>query len=353
MRRKSAPDENPSRQNIACISFSTFCKHIRVNSSAVRGLFLRAITLLIVFAIFACFWPLEDRFGFFKVAVGILLAGLSFRLMEILYPDRFNSVKIHQRLLVSYEKLERHQKLYCSVFLFAMFLVYIYALSRSDFFPKFSLVFICYCFGVAVYDILRIYRTLSETILGKGFVAILFAIGSNLAFCLAGIIVADVTHVSPTTFPHTLSLLAILSIPVLFVLAGSVLLPGMILIAPLLLFFSELQTRLPFLVRLLFAKKVDTPVRHYVYLTLLFQVILYVFLLTLIPQIALSASSRYQHNLKSSVAGMIYYLDMYPGIECRVDGVYRISSLGDENYILARKNAFEIQFEPPRKCQPK
>jgi hypothetical protein len=75
---------------------------------------------------------------------------------------------------------------------------------------------------IALHDVLRWYRALSENPFGKAAIAIGFAIASNLAYALANQLVSQVVHVTPTNFLRTTLFIAVLMMPVLMTLAGGV-----------------------------------------------------------------------------------------------------------------------------------
>jgi hypothetical protein len=318
--------------------------------SAVRDLFARAMMALVLLGLIAMFLPASGRIAYLVVGVLPLIIATAVRVLQINYPGKFTFSELRENAFAWYESLERHQRFYINVVVFMIFLGYTYILGERDIFPAIVPLFVLYCFGVAVYDIIRIYRVLSNTMLGKGLIAIGFAVGSNLAFCFAGAIIGEITLVAPSTFPHTLSFLAIAAIPFLSIFIGVIYLPIAMLTVPFVWMASEFERVAPILKRLVFARKFERPARRYVIATLMFQVFLYSFLGIIVPRFLISTFDQYSHQIESSIGDIIYAFDMYPGTECKVGAGYRVSALGDENYVLATKSSLGVKFEKPRKC---
>lgn len=319
-------------------------------SSEFNSLFLRAIFALSCLGVMLVFVPAVGRVAYFTTGVIFLTIGVLLRILQIRYPGRFTFIGIRERALFFYESLERHQQLYINVLLWAVFLGYGYALDERKFFPAMAMLFVLYCLGVAAYDVTRIYRSLAETTLGKGLIAIGFAVGSNLAISLSGWVIGEITHVAPSTFPHTLSFLAIGSIPFLFLIVGAAYLPIAMLIVPIVWMASMLEESAPRLMKWLFARNFEKPSRVHVIPTLLFQLLFYSFVIALLPKFFSYVVNKFGKDIESTVTSSIYVFDMHPGTECKNADGYRVAYIGDENYILAKREAGQVRFEKPRKC---
>ena len=120
-------------------------------------------------------------------------------------------------------ELTLEQRLYVRVGILLIVMLLVLTTGSGQWMKEFlvlSLVFILY---VAVRDVLRWYKILSETILGKALIALGFASASSIAYGLAGQKIADGIHVTPKNFTHTNLLVAIMMIPFLITLAGALL----------------------------------------------------------------------------------------------------------------------------------
>ncbi|WP_323120224.1 hypothetical protein [Burkholderia alba] len=316
----------------------------------VRSLIVLSISLLVMFGIISCYIPIGSKLGYFlSGAIAIAIAG-SLRFLQIRYPGRFVFTDLRTRALAWRDSLERHQQFYLNIALCIPFLAYTYVLDEKWMFVQVFQLFVIYCVIVAANDIIRIYVALSNTLVGKGLIALGFAVGSNFAFCFSGWIIGEMTHVAPSTFPHTLSFLAIVAIPFLFLIAGAIYLPFVVLSVPFIWLASDLEKRSPGLMKWIFARKFEKPARRYVIATLLFQAFFYSFVAAMLPKMIFSSMSRHGEAIESTIAGSIYAFDMYPGTACGGEPGYRVAGLGDENYMLARKTPLGVVFDKPKKC---
>ncbi|MBB2926992.1 hypothetical protein [Paraburkholderia silvatlantica] len=315
-----------------------------------RDLFKRSIISIASLGVLLIFIPGSWRFVYFATSLILLIAVVSARTLQILYPKKFVFIKIRDAALVRYESLSRHQQLYTNVVLCTPFLIYAYLLDFKTLFIPLVILFFAYCLGVVAYDVYRIYATLSATTIGKGLIAIAFAAGSNLAFGISGKIIGGLTHVPPSTFPHTLSFIAIFAIPFLFMAAGTIYIPIAVLAAPVVIYGSKFMEKAPRLMKWFLGVKFDKNKYRHTIATVIFQIVFYSAIGTLTPQIFFLVLNRYDQQIESTIRSSIYEFDMYPGTECKASSDYHEASLGDENYILAEKQSIGVKFELPRKC---
>lgn len=294
--------------------------------------------------------PASWRFVYFSTTMFLIVFGAGVRVMQILYPGRYEFTEFLRGMVRQYESLDRRHQLYLNVTLCLPFLGYLYVLGAYDLFVPVAILFFIYCLGVVTHDVYRIYAILYETSIGKGLIAIAFAIGSNLAFSISGKVIGEMAHVPPTTFPHTLSFLAIFAIPFLFIAAGTVFIPIAAAMAPLLIYGSSFAAKAPRFVKWFFGIEFDGAKNRYIVATLIFQMVFYLAIGTFTPAAFLFLINRYDHQIDLAIGRSIYEFDMYSGTECTTDFNYRQASLGDENYILASEKSTGITFEKPKKC---
>jgi hypothetical protein len=315
-----------------------------------RGLMKRIALIGAVLCFLLFIIPDHWRFVYFSTSVFFLLVGIGVRVMQILHPGKYEFTEFWGVIVNWYEKLERRHQLYLNVTLCLPLLAYLYLLDANNLFAPIATLFFIYCLGVAAHDVYRIYAILYETSVGKGLIAIAFAIGSNLALSISGNIIGGMTHVPPITFPHTLSFLAIFAIPFLFIAAGTIFIPISIVMAPLLIYGSSFATKAPRLTKWFFGVELNGKGSRYIIATMIFQIIFYSAIGAFTPATFLLLLNRYSQQIESAIGKSIYGFDMYPGTECKMGFSYRQASLGDENYILASKQSTGITFEPPKKC---
>lgn len=313
----------------------------------------RVLLVGIALFCFLCIIPAQWRLVSFSTTLIFLGFTIAISVMQILHPEKYdlNKFNVFLKGIVNwYDNLERHHQLYLNVILFLPFLGYLYLLDPSSLFAQTAIVFFIYCLGVAAHDVYRIYAILYETTVGKGLIAIAFAVGSNLALSVSGKIIGGVAHVPPTTFPHTLAFFAIFAIPFLFIAAGAIFIPVSVTMAPFLIYGSTFATKAPRLTKWIFGVKINDKGSRYAVATVIFQVIFYLAIWTLTPAKFFLLLNRYGQQIEWTIGQSIYEFDMYPGTECKMGLSYRQASLGDENYILASKQSTGITFESPKKC---
>ncbi|QJP73405.1 hypothetical protein [Burkholderia glumae] len=294
--------------------------------------------------------PADWRFVYFLTSAFLMVIGVGVRMVQIIYPAKYEFTEIRHAIVNWYEKLDRRHQLYLNVTLCLPFLGYFYLLDEKKLFAPTAILFFIYCLGVAAYDVYRIYATIYGTLIGKGFIAIAFAIGSNLAFSISGKIIGEMTHVPPTTFPHTLSFLAIFATPFLFMAAGTIFIPVSVVIAPVIIYGSRFVTKTPRLMKWFLGIEFKSEEGRYIIATVIFQIIFYSAIGGVAPATFLFLLSRYNQQIELTIGKSIYEFDMYPGTECKMASGYHQASLGDENYVLASKQSTGITFESPRKC---
>lgn len=338
-------------ENTAGKSPTEITPEIQANLKARFQNLIQRVFLALTFVVVGMFFvaPANFRKGGLITGLIAIAVGIAIKTVEILYPNKW--AKFSGRVSSCYDSLERHQQFYSNVVVLAFFVGFAYIVDKQNFFVPVGLLVIFYCLYVATYDVLRTYQALAETTLGKGLIALGFAIGSNIAFSISGWFIGELTHIAPSTFPHTLSFLAIGAIPILFLIVGLLYLPIAFLAVPFVFMASTLEDTAPRLMKWLFARKFEKPVRRYVIATLIFQMVFYSFLAGLVPRYFFNFLNQYSKDIEAVVARSIYAFDMYPGRECKGASDYRVASLGDENFILAKiDSAKQVTFEKPRNC---
>lgn len=247
-------------------------------------------------------------------------------------------------------ELTIEQRLYVRVCILSMIMLLVFTTGNAHWMKEFlvlSLLFIAY---VAVRDVLRWYRRLSETLLGKAVIALGFASASSIAYGLAGQEIASIIHVTPKNFTHTNLLVAIMMIPFLITLAGAF--ASAVGIA----FSSFLMALLTFpnidnILTWLFAGEWQPSKIRFARSTLFFQA----FLFTLVS-FSLFAFGRqgmvwYESAVARRIPYLVYELDMYNGTECKLKAGSKLAPLGDGKFLIAVELPLgEFDFLPPVKC---
>lgn len=249
------------------------------------------------------------------------------------------------------QTLETSQRLYLRVVQVFLLLMLLYWLNPGSMLAPLFGVFAIFCAFVAGYDGLRWYKSISEHVLGKAAIGLVFAAASTFAYAMARQEIAVATHVIPTNFQHTSILMAIMTIPLLVVIAGSVLFGvsiALTAIAPVLLLFQDM----PKLKRWLFADTLKENPMKYLFVTRVFQIVFYATLGALLYNLGKPAMIRYEKVLLKIAPSAVFNLDMYYGRECPLQPEEKLAALGDSKFLIGRPNKQgEIEFLGPVKCE--
>ncbi|WP_093556432.1 hypothetical protein [Pseudoduganella namucuonensis] len=247
-------------------------------------------------------------------------------------------------------ELTIEQRLYVRVSVLLMIMLIVFMTGTGQWMKEFlvlSLLFIAY---VAARDVLRWYRILSETVLGKGVIALGFASASSIAYGLAGQKIAGIIHVTPKNFTHTNLLVAIMMIPFLITLAGAFLSAVGIAFSS---FFMALFTfpNIDKIQTWLFAGEWQFSKVRFARLTLFFQTFLFSLVGLGLFTFGRQGMAWYETAVARQIPSLVYELDMYHGTECKLKTGSKLAPLGDGKFLIAVKSpSGELNFPPPVKC---
>ena len=119
------------------------------------------------------------------------------------------------RIIAFHNKLDIRQKLYLNLILaILLFIICSFFLEPQT--KKYAfIILLMYWSTVVAFELIRIYKKIYSHTLGKAFLLLGFTLCTNISFSIAGLIVNDITGVSPSNFPHTLVLISIAIIPLM------------------------------------------------------------------------------------------------------------------------------------------
>jgi len=320
-------------------------------SLAFQAIARRTITVIMLFGGVA-FLFMPKGFGMpLFITLCLLAAGmLLLKALYIFYPERYPFPLWRDRVFEWRATLERHQQLYLNLLLLIPALIYAKTLNSRPYLLGAIVFYSLFAFWVVLHDVVRTYRAISGTLPGKVLLTLGFAIGSNCAFSFSGVVISEMTQVSATTFPHTLSFLAIGMIPVMIFGVGAAFSVFAMLAIPFVFMVSGMEKDAPGFFTFLFARRFERPARLYPIGTFVFQIVFYAFMGAFSYQMFLKFVNPHGSDIDRAIKKSIYNYDMYPGIECSNMPAHRSAALGDENYILATVVKDEVHFEKPRKC---
>jgi hypothetical protein len=292
------------------------------------------------------FMPTEGR-PIITISIKVLICFGILRALYIVTPNRNNLHERGRKIVDEYSSLTTEQKLYVNVCIVLLFLIFIVMLGGMPFMKGYIILFSIFCICVVLYDVHRLLKALSRNFYGKGLMAVAFAASSNLAYSLAGQAINEIVHVTPTNFVHTTLFIAILTIPVLLVLAGG----GVYVIG----LFTSVVIMLPpipsSLKKWLFAGLFPETTMKYAVVTRIFQVVFYMTIGTTIFHLGQKAMKWYENKIAHMIPELVYQFDMYQGGECSLEPSYKLAPLGDAKFLLAEKSSSgEISFKAPVKC---
>lgn len=252
--------------------------------------------------------------------------------------------KIHS----GYFRLQINQRLYIN----ATVMLIVFIISSAFLAPQDAkgvlIVFLVFWIAAIGFDLIVLYKKACESVLGKGFLVVLFSLCTNLAIVLSSQLVNDISGVDPSRFPHTIALLSILSIP-FFIAAGfSVLYFGLLLVTPLMLMFHMLpdgKAR-----EVLIPGYCASPSIPYQKTTRAIQFISLAVFCGFVFTLSKSVSRSYETFLTDTARSFLYQMEMYPKAPCNIVPGTRAAFLSDEKILLGEKSSVGIVFKV-RECK--
>jgi hypothetical protein len=330
------PSPQPSNASMSRSEILT-----RLAKGLVLAILASALTLALV--------PASQAAGLLQLHVTLLvlatLAGLAFA-----YSTPQQRADLHTWRTAAYAALTVQQALYlrvCVVTAFTLFMTKAMPPAEVRIILYASLAFVGY---VALWDCLRLYRRVSDSLLGKAAIAVGFAVASTYAYALASQQVAAVIHATPTGFSHTNLIVAIMMIPLIISLTGAFVaavgtsLSWLVLLPTLLPGFDKLG-------KWLFAGTWPQSTLRFAFATRLFQSVFYTTIGFSLVALGRHNSAPYEQFVARQIPTLVYELDMYAGAECRLAPGAKLASLGDAKFLVATKSdEGGITFDPPVKC---
>lgn len=251
-----------------------------------------------------------------------------------------------------YARLNVEQQLYLRIgiiFLLAVPMSLFGSVVGSREFLILALFFVGY---VACRDILRWYQMISETLLGKAAITLGFAAASAVAYGLAGQLITEAIHVTPTNFLRSSLITGIAVIPVLLLFAGS-LMAAIGLASLSLIMLPLMLPKFDQFILVIFAGTWTIKPIPYPILTRVFQVFLYVTIGLGLSNTGQASLHQYGRFLSERfVPELVYQFDMYHGKECQIAAGTKLAPLGDGKYLTAARDekTRQIIFSDPISC---
>ncbi|MGF6508594.1 hypothetical protein [Paraburkholderia sp. 32] len=289
--------------------------------------------------------------GTFPLLIKLFVLGLILRIAYIHFPQRAVLHRLGSKTAAVYRSLATFQKLYVNVGIVSVACFLLGWLGGPSIFRATLVLMLVFWGTVAVYDVLRWYRALSDQLLGKAAIGLAFVAASNLAYALAGQEIASVVHVVPTGFTHATLFIALAMIPVLLIFAGGFVSFACLLLSALVALPAALGRHIPQLLHWLLAGTMPKLEFRHALVTRIFQVLFYGVLGTLLYTQGERGMPWYDREMSRAATWLVFNFDMFEAEECKIASGDRLMPLGDAKFLVAKKSAGgDITFGHPVKC---
>jgi len=123
--------------------------------------------------------------------------------------------RLLNKVISFYEKLDTCQKLYLNLIIIVLAFLIGFLFFDPEQRKTFFVLILIYWSAVVAFEAVRIYKKIFTFTLGKAFILLGFTLCTNMALSIAGLVVNEITTVSPSNFPHALILISIAIIPLM------------------------------------------------------------------------------------------------------------------------------------------
>lgn len=295
--------------------------------------------------------PEQWRSTFAWMTIKFMLFAATLRVLYLISPYQGKMDELWTKLVETYKGLSTEQKLYVNACILTLSSALLLLAGGKPFLLAYIVLLTIFFGYIALHDVLRWYKALSENLLGKAIIGITFAAATNLAYSLAGQAVAQIVHVTPTNFVRTTLFIAILMIPVLMIFAGGIVFVIGIFMSSVVMLPSLLANFGPRLKGWLFAGTLAESTIRFKFATRFFQIVFYSTIGYTIYITGQNSLTWYESKISYLAPQLIYNFDMYDGHECKIGPQYKLAPLGDAKFLLAQKlPSGNINFKPPVKC---
>lgn len=248
------------------------------------------------------------------------------------------------------ENLNRSQKFYYFGILFSLLAAFWWLTPFNDIFLA-GLFSAGLLLTIAVIsDILSVYKKIWGTNIGKGFILVLYAGATNLAYAISTQIINEIVKYESVKLVYATNFVAVMLIPFFIVAATFV-------VFFILFMFGQFYILLAVHAEQLQSSRclrgiVPSNIEKYPYRTFLVRFIVFPSVLGFYWGIAGNVVPPYTKFIESKTQAFIYFLEAKLYSRCSLENGYRAISINDKEVIAVRKNNFEYSFEP-QLCIPK
>ncbi|MDR0216721.1 MAG: hypothetical protein LBJ15_22325 [Comamonas sp.] len=241
-----------------------------------------------------------------------------------------------------YLSLNTSQRLYFYTFLL-LILHYLGKILLTDETSKSTLIiFICQLTFTVIYDLLKIYKSIYNTIIGKSVLMIIFSLGVTFSLAISSQLINAITGIDPLKFPRALAFLSIMMIPVFLI--PSLLAIQMLLIAvsPILFFLYSITNGN--LEKVITPEKENTEKIKFNGATKLIQFTSVLIFFALIYSFGNKSLPAYNKFLEKSASWFIFNLEMYPRAQCQISEGKRAAFISDQVIAVGSREGNHISL---------
>lgn len=248
------------------------------------------------------------------------------------------------------ENLNRSQKFYYFGLLFSLLAVLWWL-------TPFNEIFLAGLFSAGllltfavISDILSVYKRIWTTNIGKGFILVVYAGATNLAYALSSQIINEIVKYETVKLVYATNFVAVMLIPLFIVVATFV-------VFFILFIFGQFYVVLATHAEQLQSSRclrgiVPKNIEKYPLRTFLVRLLVFPSVLGFYWSIAGNVTTPYTKFIESKTQAFIYYLEAKPYSRCSLKNGDRAISINDKELIVVRKNNSGYSFEP-QLCIPK
>ncbi|ALB67871.1 hypothetical protein [Cronobacter dublinensis] len=239
-------------------------------------------------------------------------------------------------------KLDSSQKVIRNLII-SMFILYLLSLSGSEKLWKgFFIITLMYWSYAVVSFLIKLYKKAYETTLGKGILILAGSICVNLALCFSGIIINDITSVSPSNFPHSLIFIATAMIPLIIPIVMSLPFTIILITLPLWGWFFVYDEKL---IKFLFPGYQPNNKTFLHKVTLLIQMFLVVVYWSFLFHLATLKGNDYMSYISYKSQWLIYNLEMFDKSKCSNFIKGKVAFIGDDKILVATNQNETYSFK--------
>lgn len=259
-------------------------------------------------------------------------------------------IKVIEKNLEICNKLNRSQKFYYFGCVSTIFTIFLCLTPFDVALKQFTILTIILISCGIVSDILGIFNKVWKTYLGKGFILVLYATATNIAYALSAIFVNELVRFETSKLIYTINFVAVLLIP-LFIFVST------IFFFSIFLLFSQFQI---FLIAhreslkksQCFDEIFPKEIEYYPYTSLAVRVFIIPIIFGIIISVAKQNLNSYLAFMESKTKLFIYMLEAKNFSRCEKKADQKAIYVNDKEVILITKNNNNYIFEA-QPCVPK